>query len=88
MELFPAVAICGPPHSDKSVLAYTLSRALRTRQIAHYVLRAFPDGEGDWANEADQALVRCAHHKARVPCRGLKGAYRSSENSAGIPRRT
>lgn len=58
MELFPAVAIGGPPHSGKSVLAYSLSKALRAHQIAHYVLRAFPDGEGDWANEADQALVR------------------------------
>ena len=66
MELFPAVAICGPPHSGKSVLAYTLSRALRTRQIAHYVLRAFPDGEGDWANEADQALVRRIRIKGSV----------------------
>ena len=58
MELFPAVMIGGPPHSGKSVLAYSLSQALRARQVAHYVLRAFPDGEGDWANEADQAMVR------------------------------
>ena len=58
MELFPAVMIGGPPHSGKSVLAYSLSQALRARQISHYVLRAYPDGEGDWANQADQALVR------------------------------
>ncbi|MGC8879395.1 MAG: CRISPR-associated protein Csx3 [Anaerolineae bacterium] len=66
MELFPAVAIGGPPHSGKSVLAYSLSKALRARQIAHYVLRAFPDGEGDWANEADQALVRRIRIKGSV----------------------
>ncbi len=58
MELFPAVMIGGPPHSGKSVLAYSLTQALRARNVAHYVLRAYPDGEGDWANEADQALVR------------------------------
>ena len=58
MELFPAVMIGGPPHSGKSVLAYGLTQALRERGIAHYVLRAYPDGEGDWANEADQTLVR------------------------------
>jgi CRISPR-associated protein Csx3 len=58
MELFPAVMIGGPPHSGKSVLAYSLSQALRAGGVVHYVLRAFPDGEGDWANEADQALVR------------------------------
>ena len=58
MELFPAVTIGGPPHSGKSVLAYSLTQALRRRGVDHYVLRAYPDGEGDWANEADQALVR------------------------------
>jgi len=58
MEFFPAVVIGGPPHSGKSVLTYSLTQALRARGIDHYVLRAYPDGEGDWANEADQALVR------------------------------
>ncbi len=58
MELFPALMIGGPPHSGKSVLAYSLTQALRLRAISHYVLRAYPDGEGDWANEADQELVR------------------------------
>ena len=58
MKLFPAVFIGGPPHSGKSVLTYSLTQALRRRGVEHYVLRACPDGEGDWANEADQALVR------------------------------
>ncbi|MGQ9593110.1 MAG: CRISPR-associated protein Csx3 [Anaerolineae bacterium] len=58
MELFPAVAIGGPPHAGKSVLAYSLSQALRAQDVQHYVLRAYPDGEGDWANEAQQELVR------------------------------
>ncbi len=63
MELFPAVLIGGPPHSGKSVLAYNLSQALRTQDVAHYLLRACPDGEGDWANEIDQALVRLIRAK-------------------------
>jgi CRISPR-associated protein Csx3 len=58
MELFPAVLIGGPPHVGKSVLAYSLTHALRERGVQHYVLRAYPDGEGDWANESDQKLVR------------------------------
>jgi CRISPR-associated protein Csx3 len=58
VEQFPAIFIGGPPHSGKSVLTYGLTRALRQRGITHYVIRAAPDGEGDWANEADQALVR------------------------------
>ncbi len=69
MQLFPAVMIGGPPHSGKSVLAYSLTQALRARGVAHYVLRAYPDGEGDWANEADQALVR----RIRIKGQGTPG---------------
>ena len=58
MEIFPALLIGGPPHSGKSVLAYSLSQAFRRRGIDHYLLRACPDGEGDWTNEIDQSLVR------------------------------
>ena len=58
MELFPAILIGGPPHSGKSVLAYSLTQALRAAGVEHYLLRAYPDGEGDWANEADQEMVR------------------------------
>jgi len=47
MNQFPALMIGGPPHSGKSVLAYSLTQALRARQIDHYLLRACPDGEGD-----------------------------------------
>lgn len=55
---FPAVLIGGPPDSGKSVLITSLSLALRQRQVQHYVLRACPDGEGDWTQWADQNLVR------------------------------
>jgi CRISPR-associated protein Csx3 len=65
MNLFPAVLIGGPPHRGKSILTYSLSRALRQRGIQHYVLRAAPDGEGDWANEADQEIVRTIRIKGR-----------------------
>ncbi|RLC55101.1 MAG: hypothetical protein DRI80_18300 [Chloroflexota bacterium] len=58
MELFPAVLIGGPPNSGKSVLTHNLTQTLRERGVQHYVLRAAPDGEGDWASEADLSLVR------------------------------
>ncbi|WP_322801474.1 CRISPR-associated protein Csx3 [Thermoflexus sp.] len=58
MELFPAVLIGGPPNSGKSVLTYSLSQSLRKRGVAHYVLRAAPDGEGDWFHEAEPRLTR------------------------------
>jgi CRISPR-associated protein Csx3 len=55
----PAVVIGGPPHSGKSVLAYSLTQALRESEVEHYVLRAYPpDYEGDWFLACDQAQVR------------------------------
>ncbi len=63
MNLLPAIVIGGPPHSGKSVLAYSLSQALRQCKVQHYVLRAYPDGEGDWANQAKQELVRAIRIK-------------------------
>ena len=62
---FPAVLIGGPPHSGKSVLVYSLSRALRQANVPHYVLRACPDGEGDWSNQADQSLARTIRIKGK-----------------------
>jgi len=63
MTPFPAILIGGPPHSGKSVLVYSLSQALRARGVAHYALRACPDGEGDFSNESDQTLVRLIRQK-------------------------
>jgi len=55
----PAVAIGGPPNSGKSVLAHSLTRALRERGVLHYLLRAYPpDCEGDWFQEGDREAVR------------------------------
>lgn len=55
----PAVVVGGPPHSGKSVLTYSLTRALRRREIPHNVIRAYPpDGEGDWFQTGNQAFVR------------------------------
>ena len=60
---FPTILIGGPPHSGKSVLIYSLTRALREARISHYVLRACPDGEGDWAYQSPQDLVRAIRVK-------------------------
>lgn len=52
-----AVAIVGPPNSGKSVLMYALRLALQQRlspevyQRRVYVMRACPDGEGDWFSQ-------------------------------------
>jgi len=63
MTELPAILIGGPPHSGKSVLAYSLSQSLRTENIPHYLLRAYPDGEGDWSNESSPALAQSLRKK-------------------------
>ncbi len=61
----PAVLIGGPPQAGKSVLTYSLTQALRKRHIDHYVIRACPDGEGDWSQEIDREAVRLIRIKGR-----------------------
>ncbi|MCS6827783.1 MAG: hypothetical protein NZ553_14305 [Caldilinea sp.] len=65
MNSFPALVIGGPPHSGKSVLTYLLTQQLRNRRVEHYVLRACPDGEGDWSQEAPPETVRLLRQKGR-----------------------
>lgn len=50
--MFPAILVGGPPHRGKSVLAHILSNMLPVRQAPFYLLRASPDGEGNWFHEA------------------------------------
>jgi len=65
MNPFPAVVIGGPPHSGKSVLTYLLTRRLRALKVEHYVLRACPDGEGDWSQETPPERVRLLRQKGQ-----------------------
>ncbi len=65
MNPFPAVVIGGPPHSGKSVLTYLLTQRLRALQVEHYVVRACPDGEGDWSQEAPPERVRLLRQKGQ-----------------------
>lgn len=69
---FPAILLAGPPHSGKSVLSYLLTEHLRQMRVQHYLLRAVPDGEGDWYLSGNQELVRALRvdHK-----RGFSGGF-------------
>ncbi|MGB0384898.1 MAG: CRISPR-associated protein Csx3 [Ardenticatenaceae bacterium] len=62
-SLFPAILIGGPPHRGKSVFAYILSRLLKNRQVAHYLLRATPNGEGNWFYDASFSLAEKLRRK-------------------------
>jgi len=48
------IALCGPPHSGKSILRHRLKQALRQQNsdLYPYILSANPDGEGSWFQEA------------------------------------
>lgn len=80
MDLFPAVLIGGPPNSGKSVLIYSLSQALRRRGVAHYVLRAAPDGEGDWFLEGEPITVRQLRVKGPFDARWVDRIVRDIRN--------
>ena len=76
---FPAVIVGGPPHSGKSVLVYSLTQALRRANIAHYVLRACPDYEGDWANEIPQEQVQIIRQKGAFTAEFTAAVQRSQQ---------
>ncbi|MEZ4726049.1 MAG: hypothetical protein R3E79_02820 [Caldilineaceae bacterium] len=82
MQRLPAIVIGGPPHSGKSVLTYALTQALRAAGVDHYVLRACPDGEGDWSNETPPDTVRLLRNKGQFTesfvanvCNALQGRH-------------
>jgi CRISPR-associated protein Csx3 len=66
-----AVAFLGPPHSGKTVLVGAVRRALRDALPAEryqrdvFVLRACPDGEGDWFADAAADDARTLRYKNR-----------------------
>lgn len=62
---FPAILLGGPPHSGKSVLAQSLTKALTQRGIQHYLLRAAPDGEGSWFHEAGRSVAERLRRKGK-----------------------
>jgi len=64
---YPAIFVGGPPNSGKSWLTYHLSRALKRRQVVHYVLRAHPDGEGHWRYEAPADVADELRRLAKQP---------------------
>jgi len=67
-QRFPAILIGGPPHAGKSVLAYSLREKLVEADFQCYLLRAAPDGEGNWTHRSDPELAQALRQ-------GYKGVY-------------
>lgn len=80
MKNIRRVAVCGPPHSGKSVFLANLQRLLPSE---HYMLIfGAPDGEWHWSNEADQGLVKNLREKKKFSedwCRKIVTAIQSAE---------
>jgi CRISPR-associated protein Csx3 len=86
LETCKRVAFVGPPNSGKSVLVRALYRALQTRlpieqfQREVFLVRACPDGEGNWFGEIPYDLAVTLRHKSTVDdefvakiCKHLEG---------------
>lgn len=65
------VALLGPPHSGKSVLLNAIRLKMQKElspicfQQSFYVLRACPDGEGDWFSEIPEEIALTLRYKNR-----------------------
>jgi len=63
------IAFLGPPHSGKSVLLNAIRIQIQKRlppdwvNRNFFVLRACPDGEGDWSSESPLDVVRTLRYK-------------------------
>lgn len=74
-SLFPAILIGGPPKSGKSRLSHRLQEALRQRGVMHYLLRANPDGEGNWRYSSRPDLATTLRNQVKVPWRDTAEGY-------------
>lgn len=60
------MAVCGPPHSGKSVFLAGLYRQLLARRPSQFVFlqRACPDGEGMWSAESTPDVAQALRQKS------------------------
>lgn len=79
-NFLPAVLLAATPHNGKSVLAYLLSRELRHRGVPHILLRAAPDGEGDWFYESLDEIRIALRRKGRFNTRLVADMRRAIQN--------
>ncbi len=75
------VAVCGPPHSGKSIFLAELYRQLLSRKPSDVFLqRACPDGEGMWSAESDPSLSAKIRRKGSFSEEFMLFTLKSIEN--------
>lgn len=57
------IVFCGPPHSGKSVFLANLLERLPSDSLT--ILRACPDGEGNWSNNGNQSETSMVRKKGK-----------------------
>ena len=57
------IVFCGPPHSGKSVFVANLVEKLPTDD--YRIIRACPDGEGNWSNNKNQNETNIVRRKGK-----------------------
>ena len=72
------VVFCGPPHSGKSVFIANLIDKLPTD--AYTIIRACPDGEGNWSNNKNQNETSIVRKKGKFSTSFIEDACKAIDN--------
>lgn len=72
------IVFCGPPHSGKSVFIANLINKLPTD--AYTIIRACPDGEGNWSNNKNQNETSIVRKKGKFTSSFIEDACRTIDN--------
>ena len=72
------IVFCGPPHSGKSVFIANLIDKLPTD--AYTIIRACPDGEGNWSNNKNQNETNIVRKKGKFTTSFIEDACKVIDN--------
>ena len=72
------VVFCGPPHSGKSVFIANLIDKLPTD--AYTIIRACPDGEGNWSNNKNQKETSIVRKKGKFTKSFIEDTCKAIDN--------
>jgi len=72
------IVFCGPPHSGKSVFIANLIDKLPTD--AYTIIRACPDGEGNWSNNKNQNETSIVRKKGKFTKSFIDNACKAIDN--------
>lgn len=72
------IVFCGPPHSGKSVFIENLLKKMPTDSMT--IIRACPDGEGNWSNNENQNETSMVRKKGKFTNTFIQDACKAIDN--------